>query len=190
MGKGKLIIFCAPSGTGKSTIVKWLMTNHPELNLHFSISATSRKPRGTEKDGVEYFFKTPEQFRQLIKEDAFIEYEEVFHDKFYGTLKSQVESQLTEGDNIIFDIDVNGGERIKAHYKDEALSLFILPPSIEALRERLTARGTESPEMIEERVARAEYEIGESSKFDFRVVNDKLQDCQSEVFAILQNFLK
>lgn len=189
MSKGKLIIFCAPSGTGKSTVINWLMQQHPELNLHFSISATSRPPRGKEQDGVEYFFKTPEEFRRLISEGAFIEYEEVYHDFFYGTLKSQVDKQLESGENIIFDLDVNGGEAIKSLYGSQALSLFILPPSIDELRNRLTHRNTDTAEKIEERIARAQYEIGESSKFDFRVVNDDLQKCKEEILSQIQSFL-
>ena len=187
--KGKLIIFCAPSGTGKSTIVKWLMENHPELRLNFSISATSRPPRGKERDGVEYFFKTPEEFRRLIAEGAFVEYEEVYTDFYYGTLRSQVESQLEAGDNVVFDVDVNGGERIKSYYGDQALSLFILPPGIEALRSRLEGRNTDSLEKIEERMARAEYELGEAGKFDERVMNDNLEVCEAKVLEIISEFI-
>ena len=143
---GKLVIFSAPSGSGKSTIINYLLTQN--LNLHFSISATSRSPRGNEKDGVEYYFLTPEQFRAKINEGEFLEYEEVYTDKFYGTLKSEVERILNEGNNVVFDVDVVGGCNIKNYYGDKALSIFIQPPSIEALRDRLVGRGTDSMDEI------------------------------------------
>ena len=139
----KLIIFSAPSGSGKSTIINYLLTQ-PQLKLAFSISATSRAPRGTEQDGVEYFFLTPEEFRRRIEAGEFLEYEEVYKDRFYGTLKSQVEKQLREGENVIFDVDVVGGCNIKQFYGDRALSVFIQPPSIEELRKRLEGRGTDA----------------------------------------------
>ena len=143
MSRGKLIIISAPSGTGKSTIIGWLMKELPELNLAFSISCTSRPPRGTEQNGVEYFFLTPEEFRQRIENDEFLEYEEVYEGRFYGTLKAQVERQLEAGQNVVFDVDVKGGVNIKKYYGDEAMSLFIQPPSIAELRKRLEGRGTE-----------------------------------------------
>ena len=136
---GKLIIFSAPSGTGKSTIINWLMNEHKELNLAFSISCTSRQPRGTEQNGVEYFFLSPEEFRQKIADGEFLEYEEVYTDRFYGTLKSQVERQTADGQNVVFDVDVKGGCNIKRHYGDKALSIFIQPPSVAELRRRLEA---------------------------------------------------
>lgn len=185
----KLIIFCAPSGTGKSTIISWLRENHPEFNLAFSISATSREPRGEEKDGVEYFFKTREEMLRLIEEGAFVEHEEVYNGTIYGTLKSQVEGLWAEGKNVIFDVDVNGGERIKNYYGDRALSLFILPPSIQELRRRLEGRKTDKPEKIAERIARAEYEIGEAHKFDINIVNDDLDKCEAEVYEAVKAFL-
>ena len=151
MEKGKLIIFSAPSGSGKSTIVSWLMEKHPELRLAFSISCTSRQPRGTERDGVEYFFLTPEAFRAKIERDEFLEYEEVYEDRFYGTLKAQVEAQAERGENVVFDVDVKGGCNIKRHYGQRALSIFIQPPSVEVLRERLVGRATDTPEAIEPR---------------------------------------
>lgn len=154
MEKGKLIIFSAPSGSGKSTIVSWLMEKHPELRLAFSISCTSRQPRGTERDGVEYFFLTPEAFRAKIERDEFLEYEEVYEDRFYGTLKAQVEAQAERGENVVFDVDVKGGCNIKRHYGQRALSIFIQPPSVEVLRERLVGRATDTPEAIEQRIAR------------------------------------
>ena len=189
MKKGKLLIFCAPSGSGKSTLVQWLMKEHPELNLRFSISCTTRQPRGTEQNGVEYFFITPEEFRKKIAEEAFVEYEEVYTDKFYGTLKSQVQTQIERGENVLFDIDVKGGCNIKRLYGDEALSLFIQPPSIDELRRRLTGRGTDSPEMVEQRLAKAEYEMSFAAQFDRIIVNDDLEKAKEEVFSVIRDFL-
>lgn len=185
---GKLIIFSAPSGSGKSTIINYLLQQN--LNLAFSISATSRPPRGTEKHGVEYFFLSPEEFRQRIANDEFLEYEEVYTDRFYGTLKEQVEKQLAAGQNVIFDVDVVGGCNIKKFYGERALSVFIQPPSVEELRKRLNGRGTDSPEVIESRIAKAEYELGFAKKFDVVVVNDDLDKAQAEALATIQEFLK
>lgn len=185
--KGKIIIFSAPSGSGKSTIINFLMQQN--LNLAFSISATSRPPRGTEQHGVEYFFLTPEDFRQRIANGEFLEYEEVYKDRFYGTLKEQVEKQLEKGQNVVLDVDVKGGCNIKNYYGNRALSIFIQPPSIEALRQRLNGRGTDSPEVIEDRIARAEYELGFADKFDTVVVNDDLEKAQQEALQILKDFL-
>ena len=185
-----LLIVSAPSGSGKSTIVQWLMREHPELRLAFSISATSRPPRGTEQHGVEYFFLTPEEFRQKIQEDAFLEYEEVYEDRFYGTLKEQVERQLAAGQSVVFDVDVKGGLRIKEFYGERAMSLFIQPPSVEELRRRLEGRGTDSPEQIEERLAKAEYEMSFAPRFDHIVVNDNLDDAKAETLRLVSNFLK
>ena len=154
---GKLIIFSAPSGSGKSTIINYLLKQN--LNLAFSISATSRPPRGEEKHGVEYFFLSPDEFRQRISNNEFLEYEEVYKDRYYGTLKAQVEKQLEAGQNVVFDVDVVGGCNIKKFYGDRALSLFIQPPCVEELRRRLIGRGTDAPEVIEHRVAKAEYEL-------------------------------
>ena len=160
MSLNNVIIVSAPSGSGKSTIVNWLMQEHPELKLAFSVSCTSRPPRGTEQNGVEYFFLSPEDFREKIENDEFLEYEEVYHDRFYGTLKEQVEHQREMGYNVLFDVDVKGGINIKRYYGDEALSLFIQPPSVDELRRRLESRGTDTPEAIEERLAKAEaYDI-------------------------------
>lgn len=188
--KGKLIIVSAPSGSGKSTIVKWLMQEHPELNLYFSISCTSRAPRGEEKDGVEYFFLTPEAFKEKIENDEFLEYEEVYEDRFYGTLKAQVERQREAGQNVVFDVDVKGGVNIKKHYGKKALSLFIQPPSIEELRRRLEGRGTDTQEAIEQRIAKAAYELTFAPKFDRVVVNDDLETAKQETFNIINDFLK
>lgn len=189
MNKGKTIIFSAPSGSGKSTIVQWLMNEHPELKLAFSISATSRKPRGTEKHGVEYFFLTPEEFKQKIAEDAFVEYEEVYADLFYGTLKRQVESKLENGINVLFDVDVKGGCNIKKYFGERALSLFIQPPSIEELRRRLVGRATDTLEMIEERLGKAELEMTYAPKFDKIVVNDDLDKAKADTLKLVQDFL-
>ena len=184
---GKLIIFSAPSGSGKSTIINYLMRQG--LNLSFSISATSRPPRGTERDGVEYFFLSPEEFKSRIANGEFLEYEEVYKDRFYGTLKSQVDKQLAAGDNVVFDVDVKGGCRIKEMYGDRVLSMFIQPPSIEALRQRLEGRGTDSPEVIADRLARAAYELTFAPKFDTVVINDDLEKAEAEAFAKLKAFL-
>lgn len=186
---GKLLIFSAPSGSGKSTIVQWLMTEHPELNLHFSVSCTTRKPRGTEQDGVEYFFISPEEFRKKIAQGAFIEYEEVYADNFYGTLKSQVKTQTERGENVTFDVDVKGGCNIKRQYGDKALSIFIQPPSIEELRRRLVRRATDSPEVIEQRLAKAEYEMTFAEQFDHIVVNDNLDEAKLEIYSIVKEYL-
>ena len=187
--KGKLLIFSAPSGSGKSTIIGWLMENHPELNLAFSISCTSRQPRGTEQDGVEYFFITAEEFRRRIEAGEFLEYEEVYENRFYGTLKSQVERQLKAGQNVVFDVDVKGGVNIKKYYGDKALSVFIQPPSVEELRRRLLARNTDSEEMIAQRVAKAEYELTFAPQFDRILVNDDLQTALNEAYELVGNFI-
>ena len=184
----KIIIFSAPSGSGKSTIINYLMQQG--LNLHFSVSATSRPPRGAEQNGVEYYFLTPEDFKQRIAQGEFLEYEEVYKDRFYGTLKSQVDAQLAKGENVVCDVDVLGGQNIKKHYGQRALSIFIQPPSIEVLRQRLEGRGTDSPEVINDRIARAEFELSFADKFDHAVVNDDLQQAQTEALALIQNFLK
>ena len=188
MAKGKLIIFSAPSGTGKSTIINWLM-QFPELHLAFSVSCTSRAPRGTEQDGVEYFFITPEEFRERIARDEFVEYEEVYEGRFYGTLKSQVEKQLEAGQNVVFDVDVNGGMRIKQYYGSQALSIFIQPPSVAELRRRLENRATDAPEVIDQRIARAEYEISQAGNFDCTVVNDQLEKAEEDTLRLIKQFI-
>ena len=184
----KLIIFSAPSGSGKSTIINYLLEQ--DLHLAFSISATSRPPRGQEQHGVEYFFLTPEEFKERIANDEFLEYEEVYQDRFYGTLKSQVENQLNAGQNVIFDVDVVGGCNIKQFYGDRALSIFIQPPSIEELRKRLEGRGTDAPEVIESRIAKAEYELSFASKFDVIIVNDDLDTAKAEALRVIRDFLQ
>lgn len=186
---GKCIIFSAPSGSGKSTIVQWLMAEHPELKLAFSISATSRPPRGTEQHGVEYFFLSPEEFRSRIAAGEFLEYEEVYQDRFYGTLKEQVDNQLKAGQNVVFDVDVKGGCNIKEHYGSKALSVFIQPPSVEELRRRLIGRATDSMEQIEQRVAKAEYEMSFAPQFDRIVINDNLNEAKQQTLDMLRKFL-
>lgn len=189
MKKGKVIIFSAPSGSGKSTIISRLMQND-ELRMAFSVSCTSRPPRGTEQHGVEYFFLTPEEFRTRIDNGDFLEYEEVYKDRYYGTLKEQVERQLENGDNVVLDVDVKGGCNIKNHYGDKALSVFIQPPSVEELRNRLVWRGTDAPEVIEDRIARAEYELTFASCFDRVVVNADLEKAVSEAYDVVKNFIE
>lgn len=184
---GKLIIFSAPSGSGKSTIINYLLKQN--LNLAFSISATSRPPRGEEKHGVEYFFLSPDEFRQRISNNEFLEYEEVYKDRYYGTLKAQVEKQLEAGQNVVFDVDVVGGCNIKKFYGDRALSLFIQPPCVEELRRRLIGRGTDAPEVIEHRVAKAEYELSFASKFDKVIINDDLEVAKAETLKVIKEFL-
>lgn len=185
---GKLIIFSAPSGSGKSTIINYLLTQG--LSLAFSISATSRPPRGEEKHGTEYFFLSPDEFRQRIANDEFLEYEEVYTDRYYGTLKAQVENQLSAGQNVVFDVDVVGGCNIKKFYQDRALSLFIQPPSVEELRKRLTGRGTDAPEVIESRIAKAEFELSFAPKFDKVIINDDLETAKAEALKVIREFLK
>lgn len=184
----KIIIFSAPSGSGKSTIINYLMEQ--DLNLHFSVSATSRPPRGKEQHGVEYFFLTPEDFRKHITQGDFLEYEEVYKDRYYGTLKSQVDAQLEKGDNVVCDVDVLGGLNIKKHYGERALSVFIQPPSIDELRKRLISRGTDAPNVIEDRIARAEFELSHASQFDVVVVNDDLERALADALEHVRAFLK
>ncbi len=189
MKKGKMLIVSAPSGSGKSTIVQWLMQEHPELKLYFSISCTSRAPRGTEQNGVEYFFLSPEEFKAKIQNDEFLEYEEVYENRFYGTLKQQVENQREAGQNVVFDVDVKGGVNIKKYYGDEALSVFIQPPSVEELRRRLVGRATDTAEAIEERLAKAEYELTFAPQFDCVIVNDDLETAKQEALKTVKSFL-
>ena len=187
--KGKMLIVSAPSGSGKSTIVQWLMKEHPELKLYFSISCTSRAPRGTEQNGVEYFFLTPEEFRQKIENDEFLEYEEVYQDRFYGTLKEQVERQIAAGQNVVFDVDVKGGLNIKKYFGDKALAIFVEPPTVEELENRLRKRGTETEESLRKRVAKAEYELTFAPQFDKIILNDNLDDARAEMLHTIREFL-
>lgn len=186
---GKLIIFSAPSGSGKSTIVNWLMQEHPELKLYFSVSCTSRPPRGDERHGVEYFFVSPDEFRDLISQNAFLEYEQVYEGRYYGTLTRQVELQRQNGQNVVFDIDVKGGINVKRHYGEQALSIFIQPPSIDELRRRLTLRATDSQEQIATRLDKAAYELTFAPEFDHVVVNDDLEKAKAEVLQLVKSFL-
>ncbi len=188
-GKGKLIIFSAPSGSGKSTIVSYLMKEHPELNLAFSVSATTRAPRGTEKNGVEYIFLSEEEFKAKIAAGEFLEHEEVYPGRFYGTLKEQVERQTEKGENVVFDVDVKGGCNIKKFYGSRALSIFIQPPSVEELRRRLEGRATDAPEVIEQRLSKAVYELTFADKFDHVVVNDDLAEAEAETLKLVSDFL-
>lgn len=187
--KGKVLIVSAPSGSGKSTIVNFLMKEHPEFRLAFSVSATSRPPRGQEQDGADYYFLSAEEFRRHIEADDFLEYEEVYEGRFYGTLKSQVEEKLAAGKNVVFDVDVKGGINIKKYYGEAALSVFIQPPSVEALRERLIGRNTDEMGQIEQRLAKAEYEMSFAPKFDRVLVNDNLEVAKQEAVALLNDFL-
>ena len=186
--RGKCLIFSAPSGSGKSTIVNWLL-QHPELKMVFSISATSRAPRGTEQNGVEYFFLTADEFRSRIANNEFLEYEEVYPGCFYGTLKEQVEKVLNDGKNVVFDVDVAGGCNIKNYFGGEALSMFIQPPSVEELERRLKNRGTDSDEMIAKRVAKASYELTFAPRFDVVIVNDNLEEAQQKALSVIKSFL-
>ena len=184
----KLIIFSAPSGAGKSTIVRHMLAQ--DLNLRFSISATSRLPRGEEKNGVEYFFLTLEEFKNRMAQGDFLEYEEVYPDKFYGTLKSEVDRILAEGKNVVFDIDCIGGLNVKKIYGDRALSIFVMPPSVQALRERLEKRGTDSPEIIEGRLAKAEYEMSHASRFDLIILNDDFDRAKKVAYQAIKAFIE
>jgi guanylate kinase len=188
MSEAKLIIFSAPSGAGKSTIVNHLLK--AEFDIEFSISATSRAPRGNEKHGVEYYFLSPDEFRQKIANDEFVEFEEVYKDCYYGTLRSEVERIGKEGKNIVFDVDVVGGLNIKKQYGDRALLIFIAPPSTDVLRQRLTGRGTDAPEMIKLRIEKAEYELSFAPHFDVSIVNDDLEVAKKEAEEVVNDFLK
>ena len=185
---GKLLLFSAPSGSGKSTIINYLMQQG--LGLHFSISATSRPPRGQERDGVEYFFLSPEEFRERIARNEFLEYVEVYEGRFYGTLKTQVDRQLARGEHVVADVDVVGAGRIKDVYGDRALTVFVQPPSVDELRRRLEGRGTDSAEVINDRIARAEYELTFAPKFDVVIVNDRLEQAEADALATIRRFLK
>lgn len=185
---GKLLIFSAPSGSGKSTLIRHLVErNH---NLVFSVSATSRAPRGAERDGVEYHFLTLETFRAAIQRGEFLEYEEVYPNCFYGTLRSEVDGALQAGRNIVLDVDVKGGINIKRIYGSQALSVFVKPPSIEVLRQRLLARATDMPAMIEKRVAKAAWELQFAPQFDCVIVNDSLERAKQQLEQIINDFLR
>ena len=187
--KGKLIIISAPSGCGKSTIIGDIM-DRGELDLQFSVSATNRKPRPGETDGVSYHFLTDQQFHDLIAEGAFVEYEQVYPGRFYGTLRSEIQNRVGAGHNVILDIDVKGGINVKKQFGNDALSIFIAPPGIDELRKRLIARGSENEEEINQRVDRAEYEMTFRPDYDHVVVNDKLPEAIAEVESLMSAFIK
>lgn len=184
---GKVVIFSAPSGSGKSTIVNYLLTKG--LGLEFSISATCRAPRGEEQNGREYFFFTPEEFKAKVENNEFLEWEEVYPGCCYGTLKSEVERIWAKGNIVVFDVDVVGGVNIKKIFGEQALSIFIEAPSIEILRKRLIGRGTDSMDKIEQRVAKAEYEMTFASQFDTIVINDKVEDAYSDAERVIREFI-
>ena len=183
----KVLIFSAPSGSGKSTVVNHILSGHK--GIEFSVSATSRLPRGEEKDGVEYFFYSADIFRLLVRDDKFVEFEEVYPDRFYGTLKAEVNRIWARGNVIIFDVDVKGGVNLKKYFGDQALSVFIQAPSVEVLRERLVKRGTDSPEDIEKRVAKAAEEMTYAPQFDKVLINDDLATALAEADAMVDSFL-
>ena len=185
---GKLVIFSAPSGSGKTTIVRELLQRFPQFE--FSISATSRQPRGKEQHGIDYYFLSTEEFRQRVERDEFVEWEEVYAGTCYGTLKSEVERIWAKGNVIVFDVDVMGGINLKRLFGDDACSIFIMPPSIEELERRLRGRGTDSEEVIQKRIGKAEFELSKSPEFDYTVVNDVLADAVNEATDIINNFLK
>ena len=183
----KVIIFSAPSGSGKTTLVKHCLEHFPELE--FSISCTTRNPRGTEKDGVDYHFISPEKFRQKIWEEAFVEFEEVYEDKYYGTLKSEVERIWNDGKTVIFDVDVKGGIALKKYFGEQALSIFIMPPSIQELERRLIARATDDADTIQTRVEKAEQEMTFQNEFDKILVNTYLETAKAEIEKLVSEFL-
>ena len=185
---GKLVIFSAPSGSGKTTIVRELLKRFPQFE--FSISATSRLPRGKEQDGVDYYFLTNEEFRARVERDEFVEWEEVYAGTCYGTLKSEMERIWSKGNIILFDVDVMGGIKLKQIFGNDACSIFIMPPSIEELERRLRGRGTDAEEVIQKRIAKAEFEISKAPEFDNIVVNDRLEDAVAETTDIITRFIK
>lgn len=184
----KVLIFSAPSGSGKSTIVNHILGVYPD-SMEFSVSATSRPPRGEEVHGREYYFMSPEEFRKLIDENKFVEFEEVYEGRFYGTLKSECERIWAAGHVIIFDVDVKGGVNLKKYFGKAALSIFIQAPSVEVLRDRLIKRGTDSPEAIEERIAKAGEEMAYAPQFDYVLVNDDLSTAFAESEKVVEDFL-
>ncbi len=185
---GKLVIFSAPSGAGKTTIIHQII-GVKEFNLAFSISATTRKPRPGERDGVDYYFLTVEEFKKKIENDEFVEWVEVYPGQYYGTLKSEIERLWAMGKNVVFDVDVIGGLKIKSQYPDNSLSIFVKPPSIEELKRRLEKRGTETPQSLEKRIERAKFELTLADKFDVVIVNDDLQKAVEETKRVLREFL-
>jgi len=189
MKPGKLIIFSAPSGSGKTTLVHYLL-QHPDLNLAFSVSATSRDKRHSETDGKDYYFISPATFKQKIKDGEFVEWEEVYKDNFYGTLKSEVARLLNEGKNVVFDIDVKGGLNIKKQYPDNSLAIFVQPPSVSELKKRLQSRQTETPEKIQMRIEKADEEMQYANDFDVIIINDDLEKAKNEAYNIVKSFIE
>ena len=188
MQEGKLVLFSAPSGSGKTTLVRWLLEQ--PLNLSFSVSATSRPPRPNEVHGTDYFFLSPEAFREKIEAGAFLEWEEVYTNKYYGTLRSEVERMLAEGRHVLLDVDVKGGINIKRLYGSKALAVFVEPPSIEVLRQRLENRGTDSQAIIEERVKKAAWELSFADNFDTIIINDDLETAKADCLNAVKTFLE
>ncbi len=189
MDKGIIIVLAAPSGCGKSTIINGVM-EPGDLNLGFAVSATTRKPRPAEVDGVNYYFMSEDAFRDAIAEDRFVEYEEVYPGRFYGTLRSEIDRITDAGHNIILDLDVNGALGVKEIYGNRALTIFIEPPTLETLRKRLESRGTETPEVIDVRIDRAAYEISRAPEFDRRIVNDVLADAVRQTHNLIEAFVE
>ena len=189
MKQGKLIVFSAPSGSGKTTIVRHLLQQQ-ELNLEFSISVTSREKRGNETEAKDYYFLSPEEFKSRIKSDAFLEWEEVYRDNFYGTLKSEVERIWTNGKHVIFDIDVSGGLRIKRKFPDQTLAIFVKPPSIDELKIILKKRKTETQDKINMRIAKASAELATAPLFDCIVENDVLEKAQNQAYTLVKNYIE
>ncbi|CAN5604874.1 guanylate kinase [soil metagenome] len=189
MHKGKALIFSAPSGSGKTTIVRYLLEKNP--NLGFSISACSRDKRGrNEQNGKDYYFLTPEEFKKKIDEDAFIEWEEVYEGNFYGTLKSEVEKVWNEGKHVIFDVDVKGGLNLKRYFKEKALAVFVKVPSLEVLESRLNDRNTDSPHSISRRLFKAKFEMSFEKEFDVSLINENLEDSLNKAQKLVNDFLK
>ncbi|WP_396165567.1 guanylate kinase [Flavobacterium sp.] len=188
MNKGKLLVFSAPSGSGKTTIVRHLLTKE-DLNLEFSISAATREPRGQEVDGKDYYFMSIEEFKKHIKADDFIEWEEVYRDNFYGTLKSEVERIWAKGKNVIFDIDVAGGLRIKSKFPEETLAVFVKPPSVDELKRRLKERSTESDDKINMRIAKAHVELATAPQFDKIIKNYDLDVAKEDAYQLVKGFV-
>jgi guanylate kinase len=186
--KGKLVIISAPSGAGKSTIIKHLLDSG--LNLEFSISATTRPPRGKEKNGKDYYFLSIEEFRKRVANGGFIEWEEVYRDQLYGTLRSEISRIWDKGNHVLFDVDVKGGINLKNIYKKNAVSIFIMPPSARELERRLVLRGTDDPKKISMRLAKAEEEMKLADQFDNIVINDNLEQAKKEVYNIVNIFLR
>ncbi len=186
--KGKLVIISAPSGAGKSTIIRYLLDHG--TNLEFSISATTRKPRGKEKNGREYYFLSVEEFRNRVSNEDFVEWEEVYKDQLYGTLKSELNRIWANGNHVLFDVDVKGGINLKNIFKHDAISIFIMAPSIKELKRRLLTRGTDTASKIKMRVAKAEKEMKLADQFDNIVINNRLEQAENDVYRIVESFIR